>query len=95
MDRDYGNLVLTGLHLRRSDVSQNGIVAFDTSGTFKTFYQTYDASCASQSEIVDIIVTGKVSSITPRSNVGNGHFHRLNHVMPLPGETFISLGVYV
>ncbi|SJL11037.1 uncharacterized protein ARMOST_14438 [Armillaria ostoyae] len=55
----------------------NGIVAFDTSGTFKTFYQTYDASCSSQSNIVDIIVTGQTE---PRHAAAWGDFDFIGRI---------------
>ncbi|KAK0216223.1 hypothetical protein IW262DRAFT_1510147 [Armillaria fumosa] len=60
----------------------NGIVAFDTSGTFKTFYQTYDAKCASQRKIVDIIVAGKTE---PRHAAAWGDFHFIGRVRLVDG----------
>ncbi|KAK0457117.1 uncharacterized protein EV420DRAFT_1551521 [Desarmillaria tabescens] len=57
--------------------SQNGIMAFDTSETFKTFYQTYDASCAPQRKIVDVIVTGKTE---PRHAAAWGDFNFIGRI---------------
>lgn len=57
--------------------TMTGIMAFDTSGTFKTFYQTYDATCAPQSEIVDVIVTGKTE---PRHAAAWGDFNFIGRI---------------
>ncbi|KAK0200783.1 hypothetical protein DFS33DRAFT_1386705 [Desarmillaria ectypa] len=67
--------------------TMNGIVAFDTSGTFKTFYQTYDASCASQSKIVDVIVTGKTE---PRHAAAWGDFNFIGRIRLADGLTTLK-----